>query len=66
MIDKIATESLVERSKKKIKTPENVPRLYDLVKPKDEKFKVVFYFALRDTLVAKHLELHIHPHKDGE
>jgi chromosome segregation ATPase len=36
--------------------PENVPRLYDLVKVKDEKVKTAFYFALRDTLVGKDLE----------
>ncbi|CAB4004811.1 structural maintenance of chromosomes 4-like [Paramuricea clavata] len=39
-----------------INTPENVPRLYDLVKVKDEKIKTAFYFALRDTLVGKDLE----------
>ena len=36
--------------------PENVPRLFDLVKPKDDKFLTAFYFALRDTLVAKDLD----------
>ncbi|KAK9712832.1 Structural maintenance of chromosomes protein 4 [Basidiobolus ranarum] len=39
-----------------IKTPENVPRLYDLVKPKDAIFAPAFYSVLRDTLVAKDLE----------
>ena len=33
--------------------PENVPRLFDLIKVKDEAVKTAFYFALRDTLVAK-------------
>ena len=32
--------------------PEGVPRLFDLVKPKDDKFRPAFYFALRDTCVA--------------
>ncbi|SCV00306.1 LAME_0G08856g1_1 [Lachancea meyersii CBS 8951] len=38
-----------------IPTPNNVPRLYDLVRPHDEKFKNAFYSVLRDTLVAKDL-----------
>ncbi|KAM3962224.1 structural maintenance of chromosomes 4-like protein gluon [Aphomia sociella] len=36
--------------------PENVPRLFDLVKVKDERVLPAFYFALRDTLVANDLE----------
>uniref|UniRef100_A0A8C9FT42 Structural maintenance of chromosomes 4 n=1 Tax=Pavo cristatus TaxID=9049 RepID=A0A8C9FT42_PAVCR len=40
----------------KIPTPENAPRLIDLVKVKDESFCPAFYFALRDTLVVKNLE----------
>ncbi|XP_042676994.1 structural maintenance of chromosomes protein 4 isoform X1 [Centrocercus urophasianus] len=40
----------------KIPTPENVPRLIDLVKVEDESFSPAFYFALRDTLVVKDLE----------
>ena len=35
---------------------EDVPRLYDLVKPKDDKYRPAFYFALRNTLVASDLE----------
>jgi len=37
-------------------SPEGVPRLFDLVRVKDECFLPVFYFALRDTLVADDLE----------
>jgi structural maintenance of chromosome 4 len=33
-----------------------VPRLFDLVKVKDERVLPAFYFGLRDTLVAKDLE----------
>ena len=33
-----------------------MPRLFDLVKPKEDKFLTAFYFALRDTLVAKDLD----------
>ncbi|KAF8274355.1 RecF/RecN/SMC [Lactarius quietus] len=38
-----------------IQTPENVPRLFDLVKPKEPRFTHAFYKALRDTLVAQDL-----------
>ncbi|KAI0253228.1 RecF/RecN/SMC N terminal domain-containing protein [Lactifluus subvellereus] len=38
-----------------IQTPENVPRLFDLVKPKEPQFAHAFYKALRDTLVAQDL-----------
>ena len=37
-------------------SPEGVPRLFDLVRVKDECFLPAFYFALRDTLVANDLE----------
>ncbi|KAL7751781.1 Structural maintenance of chromosomes protein 4 [Sorochytrium milnesiophthora] len=39
-----------------IQTPENVPRLFDLVKPKEARFAPAFYHALRDTLVAENLD----------
>jgi len=39
-----------------VSSPEGVPRLFDLVTVKDECFLPVFYFALRDTLVANDLE----------
>lgn len=39
-----------------ISTPENIPRLFDMVRVKDESMRPAFYFALRDTLVAKDLE----------
>ncbi|EFI28737.1 hypothetical protein CC1G_13763 [Coprinopsis cinerea okayama7 len=38
---------------KKINTPEDVPRLFDLVKPKDPIYRKAFYKALGDTLVAQ-------------
>ncbi|XP_048203142.1 structural maintenance of chromosomes protein 4 [Perognathus longimembris pacificus] len=40
----------------KIQTPENTPRLFDLVRVKDDKIRQAFYFALRDTLVADNLD----------
>uniref|UniRef100_A0A336MBX2 Structural maintenance of chromosomes protein n=1 Tax=Culicoides sonorensis TaxID=179676 RepID=A0A336MBX2_CULSO len=39
-----------------IQTPENVPRLFDLVRVEDQSLRTVFYFALRDTVVANDLE----------
>mmetsp|Transcript_87519 Transcript_87519/g.194542 ORF Transcript_87519/g.194542 Transcript_87519/m.194542 type:complete len:1508 (+) Transcript_87519:95-4618(+) len=39
-----------------IQTPENVPRLIDLIKPAKPEYKVAFFFALGHTLVAKDLE----------
>lgn len=38
-----------------IQTPENAPRLFDLVTPRDPKFARAFYKVLLDTLVAKDL-----------
>uniref|UniRef100_A0A8B9QD51 Structural maintenance of chromosomes protein n=1 Tax=Apteryx owenii TaxID=8824 RepID=A0A8B9QD51_APTOW len=52
-LDKMA---VWEKNMKKIPTPENTPRLFDLVKVKDENIRQAFYFALRDTLVANNLE----------
>nr|XP_042136182.1 structural maintenance of chromosomes protein 4 [Peromyscus maniculatus bairdii] len=40
----------------KIQTPENTPRLFDLVKVNNEEIRQAFYFALRDTLVADNLD----------
>ncbi|KAJ8280337.1 hypothetical protein GJAV_G00053360 [Gymnothorax javanicus] len=45
-----------EQSMGPIQTPENAPRLFDMVKLKDEAVRPAFYFALRDTLVANNLE----------
>ncbi|XP_059610951.1 structural maintenance of chromosomes protein 4 [Phlebotomus argentipes] len=36
--------------------PENVPRLFDLIKVEDPRVSVAFYFALHDTLVATDLD----------
>ncbi|XP_076044466.1 structural maintenance of chromosomes 4-like protein gluon [Oratosquilla oratoria] len=43
-------------TERSMNTPENVPRLFDLVRVKDPVVKTAFYFALRDTLVAKDLD----------
>lgn len=39
----------------KVKTPENAPRLVDLVKCEDE-MRVAFFYAFRNTLVAKDID----------
>lgn len=37
--------------------PVGTDRLFDLVRVKDDRFKLAFYYALRDTLVADNLDL---------
>lgn len=49
-LDKLSTRSL-----DRIATPENVPRLFDLVKPKSPAFAPAFYNVLQNTLVAEDL-----------
>lgn len=39
-----------------IQTPDQTPRLFDLITPKHDRFAPAFYMAMRDTLVAKNLE----------
>lgn len=36
-----------------IQTPENVPRLFDLIKPREPRFTAAFYKAVGNTLVAE-------------
>lgn len=38
-----------------MRTPEDVPRLFDLIQPREEKFVPAFYSVLRDTLVSRDL-----------
>ncbi|KAL9114117.1 MAG: hypothetical protein Q9227_001889 [Pyrenula ochraceoflavens] len=52
----ILLDRLAQRDLSPISTPENVPRLFDLVKPKDPKFSPAFYSVMHNTLVAKDLE----------
>lgn len=51
----ICLDKLRVRDMAPIQTPENAPRLFDLVKSKEDKFRPAFYHALQDTLVAKDL-----------
>ncbi|KAH9740100.1 Structural maintenance of chromosomes protein 4 [Citrus sinensis] len=47
---------LFPKMKEHLSTPENVPRLFDLIKVKDERMKLAFYAAMGNTLVAKDLD----------
>ncbi|KAI0830883.1 RecF/RecN/SMC protein [Trametes gibbosa] len=49
-------EKITNSGMQRIQTPENVPRLYDLIKPKEPRFAPAFYKALRDTLVVDTLD----------
>jgi structural maintenance of chromosome 4 len=54
MLDK--QQHLERYMREKVETPEGAPRLFDLIKPRDENARLAFYFALRDTLVCDTLE----------
>ncbi|KAF7361982.1 Structural maintenance of chromosomes protein 4 [Mycena venus] len=49
-------EKLRGEGMEKIPTPENVPRLFDLVQPKEERFSKAFFKALGNTLVANDMD----------
>ncbi|KAF7552546.1 hypothetical protein G7Z17_g4259 [Cylindrodendrum hubeiense] len=51
----ICLDKLRVRDMSTIQTPENAPRLFDLVKAKEDKFRPAFYHAMQDTLVATDL-----------
>ncbi|KAH7393955.1 RecF/RecN/SMC [Phaeosphaeria sp. MPI-PUGE-AT-0046c] len=51
----IVLNKLARRDMSPIQTPERAPRLFDLVKPKDDKFRPAFYQVLKDTLVSEDL-----------
>ncbi|KAF9941717.1 hypothetical protein BGZ65_001951 [Modicella reniformis] len=51
----ILLNQLPKRNLEPIQTPENVPRLFDLVRPADLKFAPAFYSVMQDTLVAEDL-----------
>lgn len=48
-------DKLGNRDMSPIETPENAPRLFDLIKAKDDKFRPAFFHSLQNTLVAKDL-----------
>eukprot|EP01018_Ginkgo_biloba_P007650 Gb_03310 [translate_table: standard] len=49
-------ENHLPRLKEKVKTPEGVPRLFDLITVRDERLKLAFFAALGNTVVAKDLD----------
>ncbi|KAH0566395.1 hypothetical protein GP486_000217 [Trichoglossum hirsutum] len=51
----ILLDRLPQRDMSEIDTPEGVPRLFDLVKPKHERFRSAFYSVMQNTLVATDL-----------
>ncbi|KAK4192231.1 putative structural maintenance of chromosomes protein 4 [Podospora australis] len=51
----ICLDKLRSRDMGPIRTPEDAPRLFDLVQAKEDKFRPAFYHALQDTLVADDL-----------
>ena len=52
----ILLNQLAQRDLSPIETPENAPRLFDLVKSKHERFRPAFYSVMQNTLVAKDLD----------
>ena len=52
----ILLDRLAKRDLSAIETPEGVPRLFDLVKTKEEVYRPAFFSVLQNTLVAKDLE----------
>lgn len=44
------------RLKDKVSPPEGVPRLYDLIKVRDERMKLAFFAALGNTVVAQDID----------
>ena len=52
----ILLDRLTQRDLSPIQTPEDVPRLFDLVRSKDEKFLPAFYSVLQNTVVAQSLD----------
>lgn len=56
LVTSFAQMKVWEKNMGPIQTPERSPRLFDMVRVKDESVRPAFYFALRDTLVAQDME----------
>lgn len=52
----ILLDRLAKRDMSEVETPEGVPRLFDLVKPKQDSLKPAFFHVLQNTLVAEDLD----------
>jgi len=46
------TRNIDPRRMEPIQTPENLPRLFDLIKVRDQRFRPIFYKSVGDTIVA--------------
>ncbi|KAH8741614.1 stable maintenance of chromosomes protein [Cryptosporidium ryanae] len=55
ILDKLSS-SLKQGIDKALTIPPNSKRLFDLIKVKEDRFKIAWYFAVRDTLVVDNLE----------
>ena len=51
-LDKVAGNQHYHRAMQPQNFPQNVPRLFDLITPAEERFKPAFYHYMKDTLVA--------------
>lgn len=49
-------KQLEKKMQEPVMPPEGIPRLFDLVKVNDDRIKVAFYYAFRDTLCAHDLD----------
>ncbi|XP_011138577.1 structural maintenance of chromosomes protein 4 isoform X2 [Harpegnathos saltator] len=49
-------QRFLSRCSRSIDTPENVPRLFDLIRVEDKRVLPAFYYGLQDTLVAQDLD----------
>lgn len=47
---------LEQECRQQVEAPEGVPRLIDLVRPASDRLRVAFYYALRNTTVAKDID----------
>ncbi|BFZ56271.1 Structural maintenance of chromosomes protein 4 [Savitreella phatthalungensis] len=52
----ILLDRLPNRDLSRVDTPENAPRLFDLVEPREPRFAPAFYSVLQNTLVARDLD----------
>lgn len=52
----ICLDRLPQRNLSPIQTPEDCPRLFDLITSKHERFRPAFFSVLQNTLVAEHLQ----------
>ncbi|CAB0036865.1 unnamed protein product [Trichogramma brassicae] len=49
-------QRFARQCQEKIRTPDNVPRLFDLIQVEDERLLPAFYYAIQNTLVANDID----------